>query len=218
MPAGTLGIGARVHYAARMPDPETDEFDAVAAAKELDDLLSEPSLPAADAAETEEYIHNLEAEIEELKAAAVKRAAQLASADQRANQAYADIEAAEKRLATASAKELEQRTRKVLVTFLPVIDDMDRGIAAARKHADSADVVEGLELVKRSLLTRFAQFGVTHVPALGEAFDPARHEAIALVPVTDPARDGRVIDVMREGYAIGDDTLRAAQVAVGKRS
>jgi molecular chaperone GrpE len=218
VPAGTLGIGTGVHYAARMPDPETDEFDAVAAAKELDDLLAEPSLPAADAAETEEYIHNLEAEIEELKTAAVKRAAELAAANQRANQAYADIEAAEKRLATASAKELEQRTRRVLETFLPVIDDMDRGIAAAKKHVDSADVVEGLELVKRSLLTRFAQFGVTHVPAHGEPFDPMRHEAIAMVPVGDPAKDGRVIDVMREGYAIGEDTLRPAQVAVGKHA
>ncbi len=43
-----------------------------------------------------------------------------------------------------------------------------------------------------------------------------RHEAIALVPVTDPAKDGTVIDVMREGYLIGDETLRPAGVAVGK--
>ena len=50
----------------------------------------------------------------------------------------------------------------------------------------------------------------------GERFDPQRHEAIALVPVTDPAQDGQVIDVMREGYLIGDEVLRPAAVAVGK--
>jgi molecular chaperone GrpE len=67
------------------------------------------------------------------------------------------------------------------------------------------------------MLTRLGQFGVTHAPALGEVFDPNRHDAIAVVPVADPAQAGRVIDVMREGYLIGDDTLRPASVAVGKR-
>jgi molecular chaperone GrpE (heat shock protein) len=41
---------------------------------------------------------------------------------------------------------------------------------------------------------------------------------VAVVPVTDPAQDGTVVDVMQEGYVIGDDTLRPAGVAVGKRS
>jgi len=106
----------------------------------------------------------------------------------------------------------------LLESFLPVIDDLDRGIAAAKQHAESADVVVGLELVRRSMLSRLEQLGVTHAPALGEVFDPQRHEAIALVPVADPAQDGRVIDVMREGYMIGGETLRPAGVAVGKRT
>jgi molecular chaperone GrpE len=192
-----------------MPDPD---FDAVAAAKELDDLLGEQP-----AGQHDEYIASLEAEIEAMTVDLAKKEAELQRANQRAEQAHAEIEAAGKRIANASSKELAQRTRKMLETFLPVVDDLDRGIAAAKQHAESADVGQGLELVKRSLLSRLGQFGVTHVPALGEVFDPARHEAIALVPVTDPAQDGRVIDVMREGYAIGDEVLRAAGVAVGKR-
>jgi molecular chaperone GrpE len=54
------------------------------------------------------------------------------------------------------------------------------------------------------------------VPALGERFDPERHEAMTLVPVSDPAQDGRVVGVMREAYSIGEDMLRPAGVAVGK--
>ena len=167
------------------------------------------SAPEGDVAE-------LEAEILELTEALKKKDVELARANQRADQAHAEIEAATRRIANASNKELEQRTRKLLESFLPVLDDLERGIAAARKHAESADVVEGLELVRRSLLTRLTQFGVVHAPALGLPFDPVRHEAIALVPVTDPAKDGTVIDVMREGYLIGDETLRPAGVAVGK--
>ena len=194
-----------------MPDADDSEFDAVAAAKELDDLLAGSGVDSGD------DVMKLESEILELTALLDKKNAELVRANQRADQAHAEIEAAGKRIANASAKELEQRTRKLLETFLPVIDDLDRGIASARKHVESADVVEGLELVRRSLMTRLGAFGVAHAPALGLPFDPVRHEAIALVPVADPAQDGRVIDVMREGYSIGDDTLRAAGVAVGRK-
>jgi len=197
-----------------VPDPETPEFDAVAAAKELDDFLGEAEVGAAD----QGYVASLEAEIEELNKLVAQKEALLQKANERADQAHAEIEAAGKRLATASAKELEQRTRKLLESFLSVVDDMDRAIAAAKDHAESQDVVTGMELVRRSMLSRLGQFGVTHAPALGEPFDPQRHDAMALVPVTDPAQDGRVIDVIREGYLIGDETLRPAGVAVGKRA
>jgi molecular chaperone GrpE len=199
-------------YAAPMVPDDPSDFDAVAAAKELDDLL------AGSTTKDDTYVASLESEIEELNALVAKKDAELAKANARADQAHAEIEAAGKRLASASAKELEQRTRKLLESFLPVIDDLDRAIAAAKPLADSADVVEGLGLVRRGVLTRLGQFGVTHAPALGEKFDPQRHEAIAMVPVTDPAQDGRVIDVVREGYLIGDDTLRPAGVAVGKKA
>jgi molecular chaperone GrpE len=209
-------LASFVGYAAGMvPDPESPAFDAVAAAKELDDLLDEPS---SGGASNDGYIASLEAEIEELNALVAKNEALVERANERAEQAHAEIEAAGKRLASAAAKELEQRTRKLLESFLPVIDDLDRAIAAAKTHVESADVVAGLDLVRRSMLTRLGQFGVTHVPALGEMFDPHRHEAIAMVPVTDAAQDGRVIDVMREGYLIGEDTLRPAGVAVGRHA
>ena len=185
-----------------VPDPD---FDAVAAAKELDDLLGDRS-------SDDSYVASLEAEVSELNALVAKKDAELAAANKRADAAHAEIEAAARRLASASAKELEQRTRKLLESFLPVVDDLDRGIAAAKTVAESADVVTGLELVRRSMLTRLGQLGVTHAPARGERFDPQRHEALALVPVTDPAQDGQVIDVMREGYLIGDEVLRPAAV------
>jgi molecular chaperone GrpE len=200
------------------PDRDSTDFDAVAAAKELDDLLGESASSVTPGANHDAYIASLEGDIEELSGLLAKKDALLESANQRAEQAHAEIEAAGKRLAAAAAKELEQRTRKILETFLPVVDDLERGIAAATKHAESADVVQGLELVRRSMLTQLAQFGVTPVAALGQQFDPQRHDAIALVPVADPAQDGRVIDVMRAGYLIGDDTLRPAGVAVGKRT
>jgi len=202
-----------------MADSEGPAFDAVAAAKELDDLLADAGANAAPVAVTsDDYVATLESEIEEVNALLAKKELEVAAANKRADAAHAEIEAAGKRLAGAAAKDLELRTRKILESFLPVLDDLDRAVAAARQHVESADVVEGMELVRRSLLQRLGQFGVAHAPAKGLAFDPNRHDAVALVPVTDPALDGKVIDVMREGYLIGELTLRPAGVAVGKKT
>jgi molecular chaperone GrpE len=59
-------------------------------------------------------------------------------------------------------------------------------------------------------------FGVTRVPAAGQRFDPSQHEALSLAPVADPAEDGVIVAVVREGYAIGEELLRPASVVVGK--
>jgi molecular chaperone GrpE len=195
-----------------MPDEVDQPFDAIAAAKELDDLLAEPTTGTS----SEQEIVRLEQEIEELNRLVTAKELLVRRADERADQAHAEIAAATKRVSAAAAKDLEQRTRKILEGFLTVVDDLDRGIANARKHVESADVVEGLELIRRGVLAELGRFGVTHAPALGEPFDPHRHEAIAIVTVMDRSQDGRVIDVMREGYQIGEQTLRPAGVAVGK--
>src|SRR5688500_5157953 len=108
-----------------VPEPDPSEFDAIAAAKELDDML------AAEPSANDDYVARLEADIEELTALVAQKEALVERANARADQAHAEIEAAANRLAIASAKELEQRTRRVLEGFLPVVDDLERGIAAA---------------------------------------------------------------------------------------
>ena len=197
-------------------DPAPTEFDAIAAAKELDDLGDLSTTASDDKAGGYEAI--LENDIEQLTALLAKKDTELRLANTRADQAHAEVEAVQRRVAASSAKELEQRTRKLLEGFLPVVDNMDRAITAAKTQAQAEDLLAGIELVRREILTTLGAFGVVHAPALGLPFDPNRHEAIAAVPVSDPAQVGRVIDVMREGYMIGDETLRPAGVAVGKRS
>ena len=193
------------------------EFDAVAAAAELEEALEEGTAAQAAAGQPDRYVAMLEAEIEQLNALLAQKEELVHRANQRADQAHAEIDAARRRLATDSARELEQRTRGLLHGFLEVLDDLDRAIAATRKLDANPEVVAGIELVKRELLAHLGQLGVAHVPALGQPFDPHRHEAMSLVPVTDAGADGRVVGVVREGYAVGEDILRPAGVAVGKR-
>jgi molecular chaperone GrpE len=198
----------------RDPDPA---FDAVAAAAELEAALGEGAGPRS-GEPSDGYVAILEAEIAELHALLEQKDKLLEGATARADRADAEIAAARRRLAADSARELEQRTRGLLGGFLDVVDDLDRAIEVTRKLEHNPDVLAGIELVRRELLTHLGQLGVAHVPALGEPFDARRHEAMAVVPVTEAARDGRVVAVMREGYSIGEETLRPAGVAVGKLS
>lgn len=199
----------------RDPDPA---FDAVAAAAELDEALGEGAPTSSTGDPSEGYVAILESEIAELHALLAQKDQLLQRAAARSDGADAEIAAARRRLAADSARELEQRTRGLLGGFLDVVDDLDRAIEVTRTLEHNPDVLAGIELVRRRLLNHLAQLGVAHVPALGEPFDARRHEAMAVVPVTDAARDGRVVAVMREGYSIGEDTLRPAGVAVGKLS
>ncbi len=199
----------------RDSDPE---FDAVAAASELDEALGEAAAAPRTGDQADRYVALLEAEIEQLHAVLQQKDRLLEAASARADRAHDEIEAASRRLAAESDRELEQRTRTLLRGFLDVVDDLDRAIAATRKLEHNPEVLAGIELVRRELLAHLGQLGVAHVPALGEPFDAHHHEAMALVPVTDAAQDGHVVAVLREGYSVGEDTLRPAGVAVGKRA
>jgi len=71
--------------------------------------------------------------------------------------------------------------------------------------------------VRDQFLAKLEGFGVARIPSLGAPFDAARHEAVTMAPVDDPSKDGVVIAVIKEAYAIGDDLLRPASVVVGTR-
>lgn len=191
----------------------------MAAVAELDEALGQSAAAAPrTGVQADRYVALLEAEIGQLQALLAQKDQLIERANARADQAHEEIEAARRRLDAESDRELERRTRTLLRGFLDVVDDLDRAIEATRKQEHNPEVLAGVELVRRELLAHLQQLGVAHVPALGEPFDANRHEAMAVVPVTDAAQDGRVVGVLREGYSVGEEVLRPAGVAVGKRA
>ena len=78
----------------------------------------------------------------------------------------------------------------------------------------SKALIEGIELTLRDLLNTFARHKIERVaPEVGDKFDPKIHQAMFEAPV--PGIDaGKVIQMMTEGFVIGDRLLRPAQVGV----
>jgi molecular chaperone GrpE len=128
-----------------------------------------------------------------------------------------EFEQVKARIRRDTAREVERSKRSVLTEMLDVVDNLDRAIAAATQAATSDQaLLKGVQLVRDQFLAKLQGLGVTRVDTLGQPFDATRHEAISIAPVTDPAQDGTIVSVVREGYAIGDDLLRPASVVVGK--
>lgn len=98
--------------------------------------------------------------------------------------------------------------------ILPVVDDLERALAAAADSPDEA-LRSGVELIHRQLVDVLRRRGAEPIDAVGQDFDPAWHEAILSEPA-DGRRDGEVVGEIRRGYRIGQRLLRPALVKVAK--
>lgn len=186
-------------------------FDAVGAAAELEAAMAAEQPGPAAGSRGNDYVSMLESEVEELNALVAEKERRIHSLED-------EVERSRERIEREAARELEQRSRKILLGFLAVLDDLDRALAAARQAGDGAAVLDGVDIVRKRFLAELGGFGVRHAPSMGTRFDPAHHEAMSVMPVADPAQDGVVVGVIREGYLIGEEVLRPAGVAVGKLS
>ena len=101
--------------------------------------------------------------------------------------------------------------------LLPTVDNLERAIEHARKSGreDLDGLLQGIDLVQRELMGVLAKHGVTEIEALGQAFDPSVHEALA--QVEDPTVPvNTVVQVFQKGYRLRDRLLRPAQVVVSR--
>jgi molecular chaperone GrpE len=109
------------------------------------------------------------------------------------------------------AQQRLQANEQLLRDFLPVLDDLQRGLSAIPADEQDSKVAEGMRLVEQKLLSTLRRNGVTPIESLGLPFDPAMHEAVE----ADPAGGNTVTAVYAPGYKLGEGMLRPAMVKVG---
>lgn len=102
----------------------------------------------------------------------------------------------------------------VLRKLLPVVDDLERALAAPAEDSGSSEAYRrGVELIHRQLLEVLRQHGAAPIEALGAEFDPHLHQAVVHEPVPGH-RDGEVVEEYRRGYTLGSRLLRPSMVKV----
>lgn len=100
----------------------------------------------------------------------------------------------------------------IVKKVLPVLDDLE--LALQNRPADDA-WANGIELIARKLQNMLESEGVKRIEAKGAAFDPNFHEAITHEP-SEAVESGHVIDVVRNGYVLGERVIRPATVRVAQ--
>jgi molecular chaperone GrpE len=125
----------------------------------------------------------------------------------------ADFENYQKRI----RRDLEEERRYAHAPFaralLPVVDNLQRALDAARQQGEEGPLVQGVILVQSQLREIFGRFGITPIDAEGQPFDPNVHEAVQQEPRTDAA-PGTVVRVLEPGYRLYERVLRPARVVV----
>ena len=110
---------------------------------------------------------------------------------------------------------IESGGSDVWKAVLPVLDDMERAIAASEKSEDIAALREGERLIYNKFVDIMRQKGVVEIEALDTDFNPDLHEAVARFAAGEE-KSGKVIDVVQRGYKQGEQVLRYTKVVVGE--
>jgi molecular chaperone GrpE len=162
--------------------------------------------------------------IDRLREQLATKSAELDQTRDRLLREHADLENYKRRMQREKSESLRYASEQLLRDLLPVLDNLSRAIDAASKApadeppAASARVdglITGVKMVLNQFGETLSRFGVTRVPAAGQPFDPAHHEAVAHVD-SDQHAPGVVVDEHASGYRLHDRLLRPAQVTVAK--
>jgi len=138
---------------------------------------------------------------------------QLAEQRDRMLRAVAEADNVRRRTQRDAEDRVRYANESLVRELLPILDNFDRAVASARAAGGADSLVAGVELIQRELLRVLERAGVSRYSAIGQPFDPTRHEAIARVVSGDAAPD-TVVSETAPGYTLHGRVLRPAMVAV----
>ena len=127
----------------------------------------------------------------------------------------AELENFKKRMAREKEESIRFANEDLIKDLLPVVDNLERAVAHARGGGNGKPLVEGVEMVLKGLSDVLSKYGVVQISAIGQPFDPAKHEAMAQVE-SGSHPPNTVVDEHHKGYLLFERLLRPALVSVAK--
>ncbi len=100
---------------------------------------------------------------------------------------------------------------QLMLTLLPILDDLERAFDSMTPEADELNWIEGIRLIERKLRAGLEAQGLSQIEALGKPFDPNFHEAV----MHGKGEEGIVIEELQKGYKLHDRVIRPTKVVVG---
>ncbi len=180
------------------------------------DRKTDKNPPPPAAAEPVTVVALTPEQIEELKTRAAK-------ADEnwdRLLRTTADFENFKKRAARERVEIVQSTFAALIQKLLPVLDHLEMALAAAQSAPPppegATSLQAGVAMIQQQLKTILAETGLEEIDALGQPFDPSRHEAVSMLESAD-VPENHVLQQIRKGYKLKDRLLRPAAVIVAKK-
>lgn len=128
---------------------------------------------------------------------------------------YAEFENYKKRIEREKSELIRFANEDLIKELLPVIDNLESALSQSENMRDIQALKDGVNLTLQQFLKVLKGFGLEQVSAIGEKFNPDRHEAVS-VEESDEYDEGTIIKEFRKAYFLKDRLLRPALVSVSK--
>ena len=168
--------------------------------------------------ETLNPLGDLQNEITELQRQLETAQAEAAEAKDTLLRKASDLKKKKKRLQTEKEKSVKAANKGLLTDLLEVLDNFGRALSSVGDGETVSAVIDGVRLIENQLISLLAnKYDVRALDSVGEIFDTARHEAVAL---GEPSETDEyiVLTEYQKGYTWGDAVLRTAKVVVSAPS
>ena len=181
----------------KVPVNETDDPQKQSSAGQR----STPSAPAPEQSDGQDEVASMQADLDRFRDLAMR--------------SQADFENYKKRCAREKDEAIRFANAGFLERLIPILDNFELGLQAAKATGGQSAVVDGMSMVSRQLQDFLIGCGIETVDATGQPFNPNIHEAIAQEESAE-VQEGHVIRQVRKGYRLKDRLIRPANVVVSK--
>ncbi|MDB9932687.1 nucleotide exchange factor GrpE [Flavobacteriales bacterium] len=129
---------------------------------------------------------------------------------------YSEFDNFRKRTAKEKLDTIKSASEDVIKNMLPIVDDFKRAMAHNLEVNDADAIKQGFELIYNKLFNSLETKGLKKIEAMGEVFNADIHEAITNIPAASEDMKGKIMDVVEEGYYLGDKIIRFPKVVIGQ--
>ena len=127
----------------------------------------------------------------------------------------AELENFKRRISREKDESIRFANEALVKDLIPVVDNLERAVAHAKGGGNGRPLVEGVQMVLRGLFDILAKHGVVQISAIGQPFDPEKHEAMSQVE-SIAYQPNTVVEEYHKGYLLRDRLLRPSLVSVAK--
>ena len=127
----------------------------------------------------------------------------------------AEFENLRKRTQKEKEEFIKYANEKLIIELIDIMESLERGLENAKGSNNKDKLIQGMELIYKQLKNILEKNGLVPIKALGEKFDPYKHEAMMQTPSQDDEED-MILEEFARGYMLNNKVIRYSKVRVSK--